>query len=227
MRLEGRLCCTLVDEGELRLVDASPCGIIEVRADLLRDPRSSLRLVEEVAARGRRALLTLRERGEGGGYAGPVGEKVDLLLRGLDAGAWMVDAEYSFSGLGELLSSAPGRVLVSLHLGWTPEPELLYALAGDMLRLGAAVAKLVTRPRSVAENIRLLHLNAWRPGAIIAFGSGPAGMLSRVLAPVYGAPFTYAALGRGAPGQPHYGSVLEAWRLLGLGGQPKPHAERC
>jgi 3-dehydroquinate dehydratase-1 len=217
MDLMEKICCTLASKEDLEALRAAPCRMVEVRLDLL-GGRNALGLVEELATSGYRVVATLRDSHEGGSYTGPDGEKVDVLLNSLNLGAALIDVEYRFGGLLEVLESAPGKVIVSFHdYRWTPEAEVLYAIAGDMVRIGAAVAKVVTTARSVDDNLRLLGLNAWRPGRVVAFAMGALGRLSRVLAPLYGAPFTYAALGRSvAPGQPTVNELLEAWRLLGL-----------
>jgi 3-dehydroquinate dehydratase type I len=204
--------------GEAREVVNSPCQVVEVRGDLFPEGLSTaLDAVELVAASGRRTVFTIRDSAEGGSYRGPVEKKVELLLKALDRGAWMIDVEYRFRRLEEVLASAASRTIVSLHeYRWPLSVELLYALVGDMVRIGASIAKIVMAIRRVEDNHRLLLLNAWKPGRVVAFGAGRKGMMSRVLAPVYGAPLTYAGFKRGAPGQPSYQEVMLIWKLLGL-----------
>ncbi|NPA05665.1 MAG: type I 3-dehydroquinate dehydratase [Crenarchaeota archaeon] len=213
-----RVCCVLTRESSLGEAIRCGCRLVEVRLDHT-GVAEGLSLVEEAASAGMRVVATLREAGEGGEWRGGVGEKVDALLRALDAGAWMIDSEYGFRGFDELVSSAPGRVIASMHvMDCTPEPtELLAGLVGAMLRDGAAIAKMVTMARSVGDAVRVLGLNSLNPGRVIAFAMGGRGVLSRILAPLYGAPFTYAHLGESvAPGQLSVGELLELWGRLGL-----------
>jgi len=208
--------------GELaRRYAEAGCLLAEVRADLLgygrRDTRLVLELLQE---RGVAAIYTLRDAGEGGRYTGPPGEKLGLLLYAAEHGALLVDVEYRFPLLDEALGSLGGHALVSIHLSMTPWPEILYSYAGDMLRRGARVAKIVTTARSLEDNWRVLGVNARWPGRATAFAMGLPGRLSRILAPLMGGVFTYATVGEpSAPGQLTLAELLEAWRLLGVVGQ--------
>ncbi|MEB3774609.1 MAG: type I 3-dehydroquinate dehydratase [Desulfurococcales archaeon] len=217
------ICCTVAATRYSQLgarIERAGCRIVEVRLDLVPGGLSSPRAyIEEASSTGARVLATLRSSEEGGGYSGPVGDKISLLLKALEWGAWMIDVEYRFPGVDEVLASAPGRVLLSAHYNFAPEPELVYAALGEMIRDGASIAKLVARVERVGENWRLVGANARWPGRAIVFGMGRRGILSRILAPLAGAPFTYAALDKpAAPGQPGYWEVVEAWRMLGVVG---------
>ncbi|MEB3861747.1 MAG: type I 3-dehydroquinate dehydratase [Desulfurococcales archaeon] len=216
-----KICCTVSRTrpgGIAARISKAGCRIAEARLDLIpggmEDPR---RIVEEAASTGARVVATLRSSEEGGAYTGGPEEKLRVLLGALEWGAWMIDVEYRFPLLGEALSSAPGRVIVSAHYNFTPQPEPLYAAAGEMLAEGAGIAKIATMVEDPRENWRLIGLNARWPGRVVAIGMGPRGMVSRLLAPLAGAPFTYAALDSpAAPGQPRVWEVLEAWRILGI-----------
>ncbi|MDP6519240.1 MAG: type I 3-dehydroquinate dehydratase, partial [Planctomycetota bacterium] len=59
-------------------------------------------------------------------------------------------------------------------------------LEGDALKFVPAAA-------STADGLRVLRLLRQRGGGLIAFASGAAGSFTRVLAPIFGSPFTYAA----------------------------------
>jgi len=201
----------------LRMVAGTGCRVVELRLDLLNYSRDEARRVaEELASRGVRVIATLRDRREGGAYSGPDEDKLQALLGLVDHGAWLIDLEYRFNLLDEALRQTR-KVIVSFHdYRWTPPPEILYSYAGDMLRRGAAIAKIVTTAHRLSDNWKILGLNAWRPGRVTAFAMGERGRLSRILAPLLGAPLTYAALGEPvAPGQLGLRELLEAWRLLG------------
>jgi len=194
------------------------CRLLELRLDLLGWGREELReALEEAAGHGIRVIVTLRERGEGGRWGGDPREKLDILTYAAEHGAWLVDVEYSFPLFDDALSTLRDRVLASIHFtSTTPWPEILYSYAGDMLRRGAAVAKIVAYARSLEHNWRLLGINVKWPGRATAFAMGPLGRLSRILAPLMGGAFTYASIGEAsAPGQLTLEDLLSAWRLLG------------
>lgn len=193
------------------------CRVLEARLDLLGYTREETRrLLEEASSRGLRVIATLRCAAEGGRWAGSPREKLDRLLHAAEHGAWLVDVEYRSPVLDEALASLPGRVLASIHLDHTPWPEILYSYAGDMIRRGARIAKIVTTARTLGDNWRVLGVNARWPGRAAAFAMGPRGRLSRVIAPLMGGALTYASIGEAsAPGQLSLAELLEAWRLLG------------
>ncbi|KSW12420.1 hypothetical protein CF15_06750 [Pyrodictium occultum] len=198
------------------------CRLVELRLDILGYSRAEARqALERLSPHGVRVIATLRDAGEGGRYSGPAEEKLETLLYMLDHGAWLIDVEYRFPLLDEALRQAPGRVLASIHdFRWTPPPEVLYSYAGDMLRRGAAVAKIATMARSLGDNWRILGVNARWPGRVAAFAMGRRGRLSRILAPLIGGALTYASLGDPvAPGQLSLEELLEAWRLMGVLGE--------
>jgi len=211
-----KICC-VIDSPKMVEEARQRCKLAEARLDLL-GVDLGLKVVEELSNFGLKVVATLRDWREGGRYRGPPKEKLDVLEKALEVGAWLVDVEYRFELLDEALERLNGRVVVSYHnFEYTPEPEILYAMAGDMLRNGATLAKIVTMARRVEDNFRLLGLDARWPGKVVAFAMGSMGRLSRILAPVYGAPYTYATLGEPvAPGQPTIDEILNTWRLLGL-----------
>src|SRR5207248_10125861 len=81
-------------------------------------------------------------------------------------------------------------------------PDDLDALYRQMTEVGADIAKIVVRPRSIADVGRLLAFAARvrdEGGTpLIALALGPLGTLTRILAGRYGGPFTYASAAAGA-----------------------------
>lgn len=221
-RLLDRVACIPEPVPPSQLAEAvarEGCRVVELRLDLLGYGLSEAqRAVEELSSRGIRAIATLRDSREGGRYSGPDREKLDTLLSLLDHGAWLIDVEYRFSLLDEALQAARGRVIVSMHdFRWTPPPEVLYSYAGDMIRRGAAVAKVVTTARTLEDIWKVLGINSRWPGRAAAFAMGRLGRLSRILAPLMGGALTYASLGEPvAPGQLTLRELLQAWRLMGV-----------
>lgn len=219
--LLNKVACIPKPNEPKRLAEAAAgegCRIVELRLDLLGySLEEAHRAVEELSSRGIRAIATLRDSREGGHYTGPDREKLDTLLALLDHGAWLIDIEYRFSLLDEALSTAKGRVIVSIHdFRWTPPPEVLYSYAGDIIRRGAAIAKIVTTARTLEDNWKVLGINAKWPGRVAAFAMGQQGRLSRILAPLIGGALTYASLGKPvAPGQLTLRELIQAWKLLG------------
>src|SRR6185436_11359411 len=55
------------------------------------------------------------------------------------------------------------------------------------------LVKLVAHAHTCEDGLRMLRFVRERGGGMIGFSSGDAGSFTRVLAPIFGSPFTYAA----------------------------------
>lgn len=127
-------------------------------------------------------------------------ELCELLHDAAEAGARFVDVDWSLAlELGEV--QAPCHRIVSRHvLEGTPEDlvglhEEVAAVLGE-----GDVTKIVTHAASCEDGLRLLRWLATTKG-VVAFCSGVAGSFTRLLAPIFGSPFTYCASAR-MPGEP-------------------------
>jgi 3-dehydroquinate dehydratase type I len=82
----------------------------------------------------------------------------------------------------------------------TPSKDDLADLLKKMAATGADVIKIVTKAKSVEDNLRILDLipNARTLGVeIIALAMGPHGKMSRIMSPLLGAYLTFASLEAG------------------------------
>lgn len=150
-------------------------------------------------------------------------ERLASLLRALDLGAAIVDIELSAPRLGEFIESVKGRgtLLVSHHdLDRTEGEEALAAIVHRQRAAGADICKLVTTAGSFGDNVTLLRLTrrlSCMP--LVAFAMGEQGMMSRVLAPLAGARFTYASLASGheaASGQLTVSDLRTIYESMGV-----------
>lgn len=89
----------------------------------------------------------------------------------------------------------------------TPSLSALKCIYRACVEKGADVVKIVPYARTAEDNIRIFRFLTWavkQGKAVVAFGMGEKGRLSRVAAPLFGAAFTFAALDErsaAAPGQ--------------------------
>lgn len=146
----------------------------------------------------------------------PEPERLKKLLLAADCGATYIDVETEsnpeFIGAVVARSKAKGtQVIVSYHnYESTPGMTALAAIAEKCFEQGADVAKLAVMAHNQADVAAILSLYS-TGRRLVAFGMGEAGRLSRALAPLLGAEFTFAAPDGGeitAPGQVAY-SVLK------------------
>ena len=163
---------------------------VELRLD---GARLTVAETEDLFARSPRLAAAFRP------VAGiPDRERGDVLAAAVRAGARWLDLELeSVEGVGASLSPlarARGcRIIVSHHdESGTPGRERLEEIVEACFAAGADIAKIACRVRERADNARLMALYGMgRP--MIALGLGPLGLITRVAAPLLGAPFTYAS----------------------------------
>ncbi|MFH0885311.1 MAG: type I 3-dehydroquinate dehydratase [Candidatus Micrarchaeota archaeon] len=133
----------------------------------------------------------------------------NALMNAIESGAAYVDIEVeSDDGLkSDVAAKARGKgckVIVSYHdYRKTPPSEELRQIIEWCFQSGADIAKISCMANSEKDNARLLGLlDLGRP--LIVIGMGDKGRLTRVVAPLLGAAFTYASASMGketAPGQ--------------------------
>ncbi|MBN1188917.1 MAG: type I 3-dehydroquinate dehydratase [Dehalococcoidales bacterium] len=192
-----RICAAIVenDPGIIEKIE-SLVDLFEVRIDLI-GPEWP-----ELVKRIRIPWIACNRRPEEGGKGQQdEGQRVEELLRAVEAGAAIADIELKSKGLAEYvpLIKARARCLVSFHdYSGTPPFEFLVEVVRDEKRSGADICKVVTSAREFADNLTLLKLIGYFPGTdIVAFAMNEAGKTSRILTPLAGGYFTYASLAEG------------------------------
>lgn len=191
-------------EPVLDLVD-----LVEIRLDALVDPA----IEPGIAALGKPVLVTNRPAWEGGAFIGNEETRIDLLCRGLAAGARYVDIELRAeeSARARILAQARrcgAQVIVSSHdFTGTPPMEQLRATLAAMMASGADIGKIVTTAADPGEALRILALQETALAAgfpLCAFAMGRPGQITRLATLYLGGFMTYASLAQGlgtAPGQ--------------------------
>ncbi len=220
--------CDLPVGAQVRAALAAGADLIELRVDCLDEPGEVARLLEQ--PHDVPFILTIRSAAEGGGWDGDESERVALFeslglkLPGyvdIEHAAWVRSANLR-QKLG--LVSSPGadggrprnRLILSYH-DWRATPDDLYAVVRPLLESPADVVKVVFTAHSAADAWRVLGLLRRHGGSrpLIALAMGAAGLLTRVLAPKFGAFLTFAALdaeSTAAPGQPTLAELLDVYR---------------
>jgi 3-dehydroquinate dehydratase/shikimate dehydrogenase len=173
---------------------------------------------------------------DGGRFRGTNQERIALLEHALEAGVQGVDIEdwETWAPRGDAV-----RLLIRSHHDQRGIPKDLRALRERLLDRGADVAKIVGRADDLADAAPLLELLASTdPDAepTVAFATGAAASVTRVLACALGAPFGYASLVEGeetALGQLPVADAVGLYRMRTLGldtqifgllGQPARHS---
>jgi len=198
----ARICVSLAETTTAdfvdRMVDLAPSAdLFEIRGDFVPD----LDLLTIVRAKTRPLVYACRAASEGGRLADADPRRREALREAVRRGFDYVDVEYR-SDLLDLSVEKAGRGLIVSYHDLAGTPDDLPGLYRAMASRGADIVKLAVTPGSVADVGRLFACaaQAARGGGppLIPIALGPLGIVSRVTAGRWGAPFTYAAAAAGA-----------------------------
>jgi 3-dehydroquinate dehydratase type I len=208
---------TLIDRSE-----AASADLVEVRLDSLKNTEGLV----DVATHGKlQKIATDRQASRRGKFMGMENEQKQILRNAAKTGFEYVDIELSASNLREFtteVSEYGAKPIVSFHDfdQSLTLAELNYVLEREIAS-GADICKIVTTAKMVEDNLTLLNFTsaACKKSNVVCFAMGGAGKISRILSPLFGCAFTFAALetgGETAPGQMTIQEMRSAYKLLGL-----------
>lgn len=170
-------------------------SFVELRIDQLTVPTLGSRITANVRREhpGSPILATCRRSGNGGHFRGSISEQIDLLQAAVNSGADLVDIEIeTIEEFPAALEPFRGKALtIASYHNFQETPDLPPILR-KMVATRADILKVATAIRRPDDNLKLLELCWQRPNMVVA-GMGEAGTPTRLLAPKYGALFTYAA----------------------------------
>ncbi len=231
----------LADAAEAK---ASGADIVEFRVDRLFEGegddagwRAVLRLSDESPLP---CIVTCRAASEGGEYDGDDASRLALYeaLGAADRPPRYLDLEHAaYARSANLRQKAhlavdhPGqlrdlgtRLILSAHDFQGRPSDLARRAAAMQAEDAASIVKIAFRARSVRDNLEVFDLLAERVKPMVALAMGEEGLLSRVLAPKFGAFLTFASLrdaAATAPGQPSIGDLLGLYQFRGVGASTK------
>ncbi|WP_345044285.1 type I 3-dehydroquinate dehydratase [Streptomyces sannanensis] len=201
------------DLGSDRLSGIDPIADgLEVRADLLGDPDPH-RLRRHFTGS---LTYCLRTRRHGGRQHVRTAERSVRLVRA--AGSYdLVDLEWPHDLTPDVLAGVPPEQRrISWH-GPETDPDGLRRVFGSMAQVPAALYLLEPAPGRAAGVSAPLMLSALGRSDVTAFGSGPAGIWTRVLAPWLGAPVMFGRVGESGPaGMPSLRQLVMDYGLPAL-----------
>ncbi len=168
-------------------------SLAELRLDLMGLPPAQTRQLFSLPLK---LIATCRP----GPYS--AGERMRLLKGAVEAGASYVDIEVEAVGdfkreIVDCCRERGCKIIVSYHnYKLTPPLSELRHIVNTCFDSGGHIAKIACTVKTGTECSRLLALYD-DPRDLIALAMGEAGKISRIAAPLLGAPFTYAALSGG------------------------------
>lgn len=175
-----------------------------------------------IAAARLPVLVACRTPEDGGQFRGTLGERRELLVHALGAGAQGLDLEHwetwaPPAGLTRL------RLLIRSFHSFTGVPRELAAIRDQLHALPGTAAKIVVTAHDLADAAPVLELLQETDQSIrptVAFAMGRTAWPTRVLACALGAPFAFGSVDdeeATAPGQPSIGLLAGLYRVRDLG----------
>ena len=193
----NRICAVITDKKQNIPQIAGIADLFELRIDLIGEGW------EECAVKLPKAWIACnRRKEEGGKWQGSEQRRIEELLKALPLGAAIVDIELETDGLDKIVAVIKQKAdcLISYHnMKETPSFDALKDIVARQLEAGADICKVVTFANKDEDNFTVLRLIPQFPGKrVIAFAMGEKGLASRILCPIIGGDFTYAAIEKGA-----------------------------
>jgi 3-dehydroquinate dehydratase type I len=225
--VKPKICVSLSSEDpheiyrKARRAEALSADLVEVRIDRLSnyDGISKIAGAVEIPV-----VATNRPVSEKGSFARAEIERLSLLMDAVEGGADYVDLESSTSNLDQVVNTfrkTGAKIILSHHdHSRTPRLSELKSTLARLQKSKSDICKIVTTARSPEDNLTILSLLKTNHEAnpLVSFAMGKPGVWSRLLAPFYGAHFTYASLERGletAPGQLSISEFRRIYQMLG------------
>jgi 3-dehydroquinate dehydratase I len=214
-----KLCASIIDTDIAAVKKIEPIvDLFEVRIDLIGDKWT------EVAHQLKKPWIACnRMVEEGGKWDGNEARRIERLLQAVELGAKIVDIEYNAKNVDNIIRLIKKRAdcLLSFHdFQKTPSLDVLKQIVNKELKAGADICKVVTTAQTFEDNLAVMRLFSEFPDVkMVAFAMGTQGFISRVMAPLIGAYFTYGAVQKGvesAPGQLPVSDMLAVYEMVKL-----------
>ena len=214
-----KLCASIIDTDIAAVKKIEPIvDLFELRIDLIGDKWM------EVARQLKKPWIACnRMVEEGGKWEGNEARRIERLLQAVELGAKIVDIEYNAKNVDNIIRLIKKRAecLLSFHdFQKTPSLDVLKQIVNRELKAGADICKVVTTAQTFEDNLAVMRLFSEFPGIkMVAFTMGTQGFISRVMAPLIGAYFTYGAVQKGvesAPGQLPVSDMLAVYEMVNL-----------
>jgi len=193
-----RICAVIVNNDLKAIKGVEPfVELFEVRIDLIGNGWQEL-----VTQLNKPWIACNRIADEGGKWEKSETERIEELLKAVELGASIVDIELNTRNLAEAIQPIKRKTkcLLSFHdLGGTPPLVRMKDVVQRELDAGADICKVVTTAQRFEDNLAMLQLIAEFPKTkIVSFAMGSSGFASRILCPLVGGDFTYAAIEKGS-----------------------------
>jgi 3-dehydroquinate dehydratase type I len=214
-----KLCASIINTDVAAVKKIEPIvDMFEVRIDVIGDGWI------DVARKLKKPWIACnRMVEEGGKWNGNEARRIERLLQAIELGATIVDIEQNAKNIDNIIRLIRKRALclLSFHdFQKTPSFEELKQVVNKELKAGADICKIVTSAQTFEDNLSVMKLFSEFPDVkMVAFTMGTQGFVSRIMAPLIGAHFTYGAVSKGyesAPGQLPVADMLTIYEMVNL-----------
>lgn len=183
--------------------------LVELRLDYISSRVNIQRLLKD---RPCQVVVTVRREQDGGKYTGSEEARLIMLREAIANGVEYVDLEDDIAG--QIPRFGKTKRIVSYH-SFRNTPDNLRELHSRLKALDADIVKIATMANQPHDNVRMLEMMQESDCPTIGMCMGDIGTPSRILAPKFGAPFTYATFHHEralAPGQLSYDQMVKIYR---------------
>ena len=226
--MKPRVCVSILPKTStqaLQLIEKAEeakADLIEVRLDKLKKQDR----LADLASHGKTVkIATKKFLSYRGNFKDTETEQKQILLTAAKAGFNYVDIELSTSNLKEFttqISDLGAKLIVSFHdYEGTLKLTELNSVLEEEIACGADICKIVPTAKRFEDNLTLLNFcsAASKRCSVVCFAMGEPGKVSRLLSPLFGCEFTFAALeteSETASGQMTIQEMRSAYKLLGV-----------
>jgi 3-dehydroquinate dehydratase I len=193
---------------------AAGADLIELRIDAMDhpDPDEVSDLIKDI---NHPLIATNRMMKEGGSFKGSENDRIDILLAAAKY-ADIVDIELQTDeDYRNKIVKASKSTIISYHnFEKTPTFEFLLEVVNKEKEIGD-IAKFAVMPKNISDTLVVLNILS-KVDKTIGISMGDIGRYTRIVAPLFGSPITFASLDDiSAPGQLDIGSTKNCLDKLG------------
>ena len=208
------ICVSLAEKDPTQCLKLlSEVEMAEIRLDLVDYSDED---INKIFSSGKKLVATCRPKQY------PDEKQMKKLILAMQSGASYVDIEVEAPEAirNELIQVARQNnceVIISYH-NYTSTPDIseLNKIVEEMYNIGADVAKVATMANNIKDVAKVLSLYSLGK-RLVALGMGNEGKITRLMAPLFNAEFTFATLESGketAPGQVTKDQLIEIIDLI-------------
>ncbi len=206
----------------LEKAEDAKATLVEVRLDRMEESRN----LKDLAKSTKLPLIaTNKLQSERGFFTGNESERQQTLINAAKSDFEFVDVDSTSAKHQETISALKQlgvKTIASFHKFDGPlNVSAMEKILNEQIASGANICKIITTANKADDNLHALNFTSEASGKtkLVCFCMGEEGKISRLLSPLFGADFTFAALEKGvetAAGQMSIQELRAAYELLGV-----------